>query len=204
MFYVSYCKMQEWKQVVAVISVIVLLASTVLYLVMFGPVLDDPEFAAALVRAEQVGMPDVELTREYPFSPITREDAVDRYIVTAQEMEMIVYGDNLCGFDDIDELEQRTKEQILLACRYRFFLGNEGSFVPEWYLTKASSLVALVRWMYPARAFVEIDPYRQPFVTTAYELGITKRPSSPYMMYLVTKYELLLQLYRAAHLKNPI
>jgi len=123
--------MQEWKQVVAVISVIVLLASTVLYLVMFGPVLDDPEFAAALVRAEQVGMPDVELTREYPFSPITREDAVDRYIVTAQEMEMIVYGDNLCGFDDIDELEQRTKEQILLACRYRFFLGNEGSFVPE-------------------------------------------------------------------------
>ena len=114
MFYVSCQQMQEWKQVVATISVIVLLASMVLYLVMLGPVLDDPEFDAALVWAEQVGMPDLELTREYPFSPITREDAVDRYIVTAQEMEMIVYGDNLCDFDDIDALEQHTKDQIMM------------------------------------------------------------------------------------------
>ncbi len=192
--------MQEWKKVVSVISVIVLLASMVLYLVMFGPVLDDPEFDAALVRAEEVGMPDLEMTKNYPFSPITRADAVSWFIVTAQEMEMIVYSDNLCDFDDIDELDEHTKNQILLACRYRFFLGNEGSFVPDGYLTKAGSLVALIRGMYPARAFPEIDPYREPFVNTAYGLGITKRPSSPYLMYLVTKYELLLELYRAAHL----
>lgn len=171
---------------------------------MFGPVLQDPEFDAALIWAEEIGIPDVESVREYPFSPIKRQDAIDRYIVTAQEMGMIVYSDHLCQFDDIDKLEQVKQNQIMLACRYRFFLGNDGKFVPEAYLTKAGSLVALIRGLYPARAFPEIDPYREPFVNNAFEQGITKRPSSPYLMYLVTKYELLLQLYRASQLKPTL
>ncbi len=194
--------MQEWKQVIALSSIVILFASMLLMLVMYWPVLDDPEFDAALVWAEDVGIPDVEEIEKYPFSPITRLESVDRYILTAQEVGMIVYNDSLCEFDDIDHLRADEQNQIILACRYRFFLGNGWKFVPDGYLNKASSVVALIRGMYPAKAFEEVDPYREPFVNYAYQLGITKRPSGPYLMYLVTKYELLLELYRAAHIKQ--
>gem|GEM_PF-6746137 len=36
----------------------------------------------------------------------------------------------------------------------------------------------------------------------AHAMKITKRESDPYMMYLITRYELLLQLYRAYEWKN--
>ena len=84
------------------------------------------------------------------------------------------------------------------VCSHGYFQGSNGGFFPDAYLTKAGSLVALMRGLYPEVEFdAEADPYWTPYVTLAHELDITYRESGPYLMYLITRYELLLQLYRA-------
>jgi hypothetical protein len=105
-------------------------------------------------------------------------------------------------FADISRIDELTKNRLELACMYEFFKGTDGNFYPNAYVTKANSLVALIRGLSPAREFELTQPYRTPYVDLAYTQGITKRPSGPYLMYLITKYELLLQLWRVHELKS--
>ncbi|USN54305.1 MAG: hypothetical protein H6765_07175 [Candidatus Peribacteria bacterium] len=55
-----------------------------------------------------------------------------------------------------------------------------------------------MRGFYPGLEFEETDPYREPYVNFAHEVGITKQQSGPYLSYLITRYELVLELYRVA------
>ena len=66
---------------------------------------------------------------------------------------------------------------IQLACAYEFFKGTDNQFYGDQYVTKANSLVALMRGLYPGREFPLEQPYWTPYVNYAYELGITKRES---------------------------
>ena len=97
---------------------------------------------------------------------------------------------------------EQEKNTIVLACLYDFFKWTDGNFYPDAYVTKANSLVALVRGLSPAREFPIEQPYRTPYVNVAYAEWITKRESWPYLMYLITKYELMLQLHRVHERKK--
>lgn len=188
----------EAKRLIALVWILVLLGWAFFHLIAFGPLLQDSEFDTALDRAQEIGIRDVEQIRESPFRFITRKDAAARYVAFAQSNSMILYSDDICTFNDIIDLTKDETDQVMLSCGYRFFWWSQGWYAPDSYLTKSWSLVALMKWFYPARDRWETEPYREPFVNQAYELNITKRESNEYMMYLIPQYELLLQLYRAS------
>lgn len=187
----------EAKRIIWGLSILVFLWFSSLYLIAFGPLLQDEEFEEALMRAEQVGIKDIQTIRDQPFWFIQRKEAVQRYVSLAQSSNMILYDTDICVFDDLDLVSPEQYDMIMLACGYRFFWWAKWWFHPDEYVTKAMSLVALMKWFYPAREFPDAEPYRDPFVNQAHSLWITAHRSTPYMMYLITKYELLLQLYRA-------
>ncbi len=190
-------KRHEAKRIIALVWIVVFLWFSVFHLISFAPLLQDSEFDKALIRAEEIWIKDVQTIREAPFRFLTRKEAVHRYVAMAQSADMILYSDDICQFNDIDDLEKQDYDMVMLACGYRFFWWAKWWFHPDEYVTKAMSLVALMKWFYPKREFEETDPYRDPFVNQAYEMWVTKRLSNPYMMYLIPKYELLLELYRA-------
>ena len=192
---------KEAKRILALISILVILAWIFLWLISFGPLLQDEEFDKALDRAESIGI-STELIQEKPFSFITRAESAKRYVAFAQSSDMLLYTDDICRFNDIDHLQGEEFDMIMLSCMYRFFRWSQWWYFPDSYLTKAGSLVALMKWFFPTKEVEITEPYREPFVNEAKSMGITKRESDPYMMYLITKYELLLQLYRAYEWKN--
>jgi len=151
--------------------------------------------------AESIGI-SPESIQEKPFGFITRVDSAKWYVAFAQSSDMLLYTDDICRFNDIDQLEKEDFDIVMLSCMYRFFRWSQWGYYPDSYLTKAGSLVALMKWFFPTKDFETTEPYREPFVNKAHAMKITKRESDPYMMYLITRYELLLQLYRAYEWKN--
>jgi hypothetical protein len=195
--------MQEWRKIVAGISLLVMFGRGLIYRAGRGTKLQDPEFDQALLWAAETGIQDIEHIRSYPFQAITRAQAAQWYVLLAQDIGLVPSRTaDICTFDDIDQLDTSTQHILVLSCQYGFFKGTDGHFYPDLYVTKANSLVALMRGLYPAREFTDEEPYRTPYITLAHTQGITQRPSDPYMMYLVTKYELLLQLWRVHDLKK--
>lgn len=185
------------KKILWSLGIIVILGSIVLPLISYGPIFVDEEFEQALDWAEQQWFQDIQEARDAPFSFVTRAEAAQWYVSFAQSADMILYSDEICEFNDIWHLTGDVLDYVMLSCGYRFFRWAQGAYAPDVYLTKAGSLVALMKGFYPTRDFGAVEPYREPFVQQAYDLWITKRESDPYMMYLMTRYELLLQLYRA-------
>lgn len=190
--------MREWKKLLALVSVAVFVWWSLLTLVMYGDVLDDPEYEEALAWAIALDMPGIDQAQERPFFPVTREQAAQWYVKLAQYKERVPWYDEDCVFDDVWYVSWSMQEVIILSCHYDFFKWTEGKFYGNQYVTKANSLVALIRGLYPWMDFPLTDPYWEPYVNKAYDKRITKRKSNPYMMYLITHYELLLQLRRAS------
>lgn len=198
-------KRNEAKRLIALIWIVVFLWFSVFHLISFAPLLQDEEFDKALLRAEQIWIKDIDTIRDAPFRFLKRKEAVHRYVAMAQSADMILYDDEVCKFNDIspsDGVNKDDHDMIMLACGYRFFWWAKWWFHPDEYVTKAMSLVALMKWFYPKKVFEETEPYRDPFVNKAYDMKITSRKSNPYMMYLISKYELLLELYRAYQRKT--
>ncbi len=188
---------EEAKRLLAILCITVIVWWLFLTLISYAPLFNDKEFEEAIEWAWDIWIPNVELLQAKPFSYISRSDASAWYVAFAQTNDMLLYNDDICSFNDIDTQDWSTKDLIMLSCMYRFFWGSKWGFFPEAYLTKAWSLVALMKWFYPKRDFESTEPYWEPFVNEAKTMWITKRDSDEYMMYLITKYELLLQLYRA-------
>lgn len=193
--------MKSRKKLVALLAVVVFGSGLWLLWIMYGPVLQDEEYDMALAWAESVQMPWIELAKNYPFSTITRAEAVSQYITLAQHIELLPVRSS-CEFYDIDKETEATQKDIILACQYGFFSWSNKSFEPSSYLTKGTSLVALMRWILPAREFREEKEYWIPYIEAWNEMWITKREPWPYVNYLITRYELLLQLYRAYERKK--
>ena len=187
----------EAKRLIALCSVLVILGWSFLTIVWYAPLFQDSEFDEALLWAQDIGLWSADSIKESPFWYITRAEAAQWYVAFAQSSDMLLYSDDICRFNDIEHLKWDTLDMVMLSCMYRFFWWSQWWYAPDSYLTKAGSLVALMKWFFPTKDIEEREPYREPFVQEAYSMGITKRESDPYMMYLVTKYELLLQLYRA-------
>lgn len=191
----------EAKIVIVVASILMLIWSMSVYFLPFVSFLVDDEFQDAVARAAQIWI-ETETINNRPFGHITRAQATDRYNKTAEYRNMPIYSDDICVFNDIDDIDQNILTNIMLACQYRFFWGSQWAFAPDAYLTKSSSLVAITKGMYPREEFVGMLPYREPFVERAYDNGITKYHSTEYLERLITKYELLLELYRLGKIEG--
>lgn len=187
------------KRVVGGTSVLMFVWLIVLPYIQFWPVLQDEEFDGALLRAESVGIENIEWIQEYPFAPVARKEAAHWYVRFAQDASLLPVL-NTCVFEDISSYPSADQETFELSCRYGFFQWVQWSFFPEQRLTKWASITALVRWMMPGRRFDVVQPYREPYVNQAFTMWLTIRPSTPYLEYAITRYELLLQLYRAAQI----
>ena len=194
--------MQERKTWIARTGIIALLWWIFLPWFEYGVKLHDPEFDQALERAQSVGIENIDDIRKYPFSTITRTEAAQRYVALAHDIGLIPPSAQDCHFKDIHHLSEKQKSAIYLACAYEFFKWTNNAFHGDSYVTKANSLVALMRGLYPGKTFEQTQPYRTPYVNLAYQQGITKRPSGPYLFYLITKYETILQLRRIVKLRK--
>jgi len=170
--------------------------------IMFGPVLQDEEFDAAVQRAESIDLYGIETVKDYPFSTITRAEATSWYVSFGQQTWLLPVRSS-CAFKDIENVDDELKHSILLACQYWFFWWSAGTFEPDAYMTKWMSLVALMRGVQPWKEFEQVEEYWIPYMQEAHVLGITKREPWPYVNYLITRYELLLQIWRARQIKRP-
>lgn len=195
--------MQDRKRVVASISLVVFTWWIFSYWIGYGLEIDDPEFDEAIIWAANTWIKETWLIQEYPFTPVTRAEAAVRYVLLAQDIWLVPDGNlDECVFSDIESFSEQEKNTIVLACLFEFFKWTDGKFHPYEYVTKANSLVALMRWLSPWRDFPSVQPYWTPYVNLAFAEWITKRESWPYLMYLITKYELVLQLYRVNERKK--
>jgi hypothetical protein len=81
--------------------------------------------------------------------PIKRAQAALWFVETARILEqscLIQRQDTpACQLKDIQELNNTNQKIISQACHCNYLKGNNGSFEPNSYLNKASSIVALLR-----------------------------------------------------------
>lgn len=110
----------EAKIVIVVASVMMLIGSMSVFFLPFLSLFIDDEFKMAVSRAEQVDI-DVVPVHDRPFGFITRAEATYWYNKTALSRDMPIYSDDICIFNDIQELSQDVLDSVILACRYRFF-----------------------------------------------------------------------------------
>ncbi len=113
--------MQEWKKILAGISITVFIVLVCGFWIGWGIELEDPEFEDALVWAEQSGIDDIETLRAYPFRPVTRATAAQWYVLLAQDIGLVpgVPGD--CVFADIADIPLDVQNLLILSCQYAFF-----------------------------------------------------------------------------------
>jgi hypothetical protein len=190
--------MPEWKQLLAVLSVCMLIAWVTMPMVLYGPLLDDPEFDRAMVWWSEQIMPYHREILEYPFSVMTRARAAELLVWYAGEVWLSYQRDEeACVFSDLQvDNPSYSYTTLINACQYWFFQWSQWKFFPEQYVSKAEAIVALVRTLYPDEDFASTEPYRDSYVTFAYNEGITFRPTWPYLMYLVPMYEFVLLMWR--------
>jgi hypothetical protein len=170
--------------------------------------LRDPEFAQAVQRAQDMQFPGIDQAVSYPFLPITRAAAAVWYAHSATIAEQSCTDTSIlhaqCNLRDITDLDSATINAIHIACNCNYLRWNNLSYEPNSYLNKAASIVALLRGRLGDEQFVVGTgmKYRDPYVTYAYDQGITKTPKIEFLQYLVTQYELILLLYRARELED--
>jgi hypothetical protein len=170
--------------------------------------LRDPEFHQALTRAKEQGYSQIDYARNYPFMPIKRAEAAIWFVETAKILQQSCLTQQqdipACQIKDIQDISTTGQTLIKQACACNYLKGNNGSFEPESYLNKASSIVALLRGRLGEEQF-QIQTgqkYRDPYVSYAYDMNITKSPHIEYLQYLVTNYELVMMLWRARDVQS--
>ncbi len=139
--------------------------------------------------------------------PIKRSEAATWFVETAKILQQSCFQGQqdipACQIKDIATLSQEQQSIIKQACACNYLKGNNGSFEPDSYLSKASAIVALLRGRLGESQFQMQtgQKYRDPYVSYAYQAGITKSSQIEYLQYLVTNYELVMMLWRAREIK---
>ncbi len=189
--------MRSRRQFIALVATIMIWLWPLVWWATYGQLFEDREFDIALAWAEQAWFEQMEQTKAYPFGMITRAEATQRYVALAQQLELVPMQWLVCQFPDVADYPEKQQQLIELVCGYGFFQGHEWLYYPEEYISKANAVTALVRGLYPGVEFTRTTPYREPYMQQARQLWLTKQASSPYLSYLITRYELILLLHRA-------
>lgn len=188
--------MPERKQFIATILICMIIARWFLPWIQYWPVLQDPEYDQAILRATQYQHPYREDIQNYPFQWVQRDEWAIWFAWYATLNNFPHRVEN-CLFTDIDDLSEAMQFAILQWCRYGYFRWFQWWFVPQDPLSKAAAIVVVTRMLFPTRSFPDVEEFRVPYMEQAVQVNVLRQPDHPYLMYPVSRYELLLMLYRA-------
>lgn len=114
--------MPERKEFLVGISICCLLGWSMLPLIQYGPLLQDPEFDHALTWAENKQFGDIADAKNYPFSSMTRAQSAPRFSRFAETLGLqFIKTEQACMFSDIYTLDIEVQKAIVDGCRYGFF-----------------------------------------------------------------------------------
>ena len=166
--------------------------------------LNDAEFTSALSWAYENGLTKFNTEDAFnPYSNITREQASKffaSYTVT-NLCDVEAMDDAACDFSDINSGDYSLKEYVLLACELGLVKGTGGKFLPTNNLTRAEAFTILSRAM-SANAgedapSEDVAPWYANHFKAMQSAGITKETDVTAQERPITRYELLLVLYRS-------
>lgn len=162
---------------------------------------EDPELVEALARMYTNNITSLGTSSTYrPFDKITREESTKilwrfakNILKTPFKTEIT---DEFCVFQDSGMIAKDFANDVKEACKLGLFRGGNGWFYPKWWLTKAQSLVVLIRLFDDKVLSENSDPWFKNYYDRAYELGITKDRDLTNFNREVTRYEIALMIYR--------
>lgn len=162
---------------------------------------EDPELVEALARMYTNNITSLGTSSTYrPFDKITREESTKilwrfaKNILKAWAKPEIT--DELCVFQDSWMIAKDFENDVREACKLGLFRWGNGWFYPKWWLTKAQSLVVLIRLFDNKTLPENTDPWFKNYYDRAHELGITKDRDLTNFNREVTRYEIALMIYR--------
>jgi hypothetical protein len=166
--------------------------------------INDAEFTSALSWAYENGLTKYNTENAFmPYSNITRDQAAKffaSYTVT-NLCDVEASTNEACNFSDINAGDYSLKEYVLLACELGLVRGTGGKFLPTNNLTRAEAFTILSRAM-SANAGEEAPaedttPWYANHFKAMQSAGITKETDVDAQVRAITRYELLLVLYRS-------
>ncbi len=166
--------------------------------------LNDAEFTSALSWAYENGLTKYNSEDAFmPYANITREQATKffaSYTVT-NLCEVTSSESEACDFSDINSGDYSLKEYIMLSCELGLVRGTGGKFMPTNQLTRAEAFTILSRAM-SANAGEDAPaedgtPWYAGHFKAMQDAEITKETDVEAQTRPITRYELLLALYRS-------
>ena len=166
--------------------------------------LNDAEFTSALNWAYENGLTKYNTEDAFnPYANITREQATKffaSYTVT-NLCEVTSSESEACNFSDINSGDYSLKEFIMLSCELGLVRGTGGKFMPTNQLTRAEAFTILSRAM-SANEGVDAPaedgtPWYGAHFKAMQDAGVTKETNVEAQTRPITRYELLLALYRS-------
>lgn len=189
--------MPERKELTVWILIFLLIAQRFLPLAQFWPTLQDPEREQAMQWAQTNTLPEYEETKQYPFSTVSRLQAARRIVRFAQFHWLQHKKQSIdCQFTDLQKMAPEDQKTVTESCLLWLFKWFMGEFVPDEPMNKASTTVVVARIVSPEKTFPDVKEFRTPYLEEWVRLGILKQPEHPYLMYPISRYELLLMLRR--------
>lgn len=133
-----------------------------------------------------------------PYAVLTREQASKIIWVFASKV-LNKSPDQLktCSFPDLNEADLTLKDHIIWACRLGIFKGSgDGNFYPTKPITKAEWLTVLIRMMQDGSLDENVEPWYLNYYQKAKEFELTREKNVFALDRPLTRYEMILLLYR--------
>lgn len=162
---------------------------------------EDPEFIEALARMHNNDLTSYGSPSTYrPFDKITREESAKIFGRFARNILSMGFkpeiADTFCIFADSGFIADTLRKDVFDACKLGIFRWGNGGFYPKWWLTKAQSIVVLIRLFDNQILSESSTPWFKNYYNRAFELGITKDKDLTNFDREVTRYEIALMMYR--------
>jgi S-layer homology domain len=185
-------------------SLVVALTAVSLAPVTTNAALNDAEFNAALPWANENGLTKYNTEAAFmPYANTTRDQASKMLAsFTVTNLCEVTSSDNqACDFSDINSGDYSLKEYVMLACELGLVRGSGGKFMPTANITRAEVLTILSRAM-SANAgedapSEDTTPWYKNHFEAMQEAGVTKETNVEAQTRFVSRYEMLLMLYRS-------
>lgn len=162
---------------------------------------EDPEFVEALAWMYTNNITSLWTASTYrPFDKITREEATKVLGRFAKNILNATYktwiSNEFCVFQDSGMIAKDFQKDVFDSCKMWLFRWWNGWFYPKWWLTKAQSLVVLIR-LFDGKVLSEnVSPWFKTYYDRAHDLWITKDRDLNNFNRDVTRYEIALMIYR--------
>lgn len=107
-----------------------------------------------------------------------------------------------CEFKDLRQGDPTLSNAILNSCYLNIFYGSNQKFYPTQPLTKAESIVTLVRVLDGKQSEVDQRVRRENYTKRAKQIWLSKETDAAAQDRVLSRYEFALMLYRSRNLIN--